>query len=207
MLSSGSRINSVDHQLSCFGVGFSLCLITGGLFLCLAPFLWGKISDPSVGPQLSEYCDGLLINFQFFSVVWLQMFLTGLGGELCRLLPALFQVAAYQMPTVSPSAFPAFVYLKFTWRSAPCSSSLLQCAFINSVPLLCVSFHFLIFCSFFFAGMGEDQSAQGAILVYPRGGWEKTMWCFVLTCWSAKCLSGRFGASIWQHSSPPVFSV
>jgi hypothetical protein len=45
MLSSGSRISSVAHQLSCFGVGFSLCSITGGLFLCLIPFLWGKVSD------------------------------------------------------------------------------------------------------------------------------------------------------------------
>jgi hypothetical protein len=34
--------------------------------LCLAPFLWGKVSDPSVGPLQSECCDGLLTN-QFFN--------------------------------------------------------------------------------------------------------------------------------------------
>jgi hypothetical protein len=26
-----------------------------------------------------------------------------------------------------------------------------------------------------------------------------------LTCWSAKCFPGRFGACIWWHRSPPVF--
>jgi hypothetical protein len=56
-------LESVSHQLSCFGLGFSLCLIPRGLFLCLAPFLWGKVSDPSAGPLLSGYCDGLLIIF------------------------------------------------------------------------------------------------------------------------------------------------
>jgi hypothetical protein len=44
-------------------------LITGGLFLCLAPFFWGKVSDPLAGPLLSACCDGLLIIFQFFSVI------------------------------------------------------------------------------------------------------------------------------------------
>jgi hypothetical protein len=64
MLSSGSRISSVAHQLSCFGVGFLLCLITGGLFLCLVPFLWGKVSDQPASPLLSVFCDCLIIfNF------------------------------------------------------------------------------------------------------------------------------------------------
>jgi hypothetical protein len=65
MLSSDYGISSVAHQLSCFGVGFSLCLNTGGLFLCFASFLWGKVSDPSAGPLLSVCCDSLLIVFQF----------------------------------------------------------------------------------------------------------------------------------------------
>jgi hypothetical protein len=38
------------------------------------------------------------------------MFLTGSGDELCGLLPALFQAAAYYQPAVGPSAFPAIVY-------------------------------------------------------------------------------------------------
>jgi hypothetical protein len=35
------------------------------LFLCLTPFLWGKVSDLSAGPLLSVCCDGLLIVFNF----------------------------------------------------------------------------------------------------------------------------------------------
>jgi hypothetical protein len=31
--------------------------------LCLAPFLWGKVSDPSASPLLSACCDGLFFNF------------------------------------------------------------------------------------------------------------------------------------------------
>jgi hypothetical protein len=69
MLPSGFRISSVAYQLSCFGVGFSLCLITMTYFFASPPFLWGKVSDPSIGLLLSACCDGLLIIFQFCSVV------------------------------------------------------------------------------------------------------------------------------------------
>jgi hypothetical protein len=30
---------------------------------------------------------------------------------------------------------------------------------------------------------------------------------YFLTCWSAECLRSRFGASVWWHIIPPVFSV
>jgi hypothetical protein len=43
------------------------------LFLCFTLFLWGKFSDLSASPQLSTSCDGLMIIFQFCSVVWLWM--------------------------------------------------------------------------------------------------------------------------------------
>jgi hypothetical protein len=46
-------------------------------------------------------------------------------------------------------------------------------------PLLCVSFQFIVYYSFF---LGGCQSAQGAMLVYPRGGWVKTTQCWALTC-------------------------
>jgi hypothetical protein len=42
-----------------------LCWLTGGLFLCLSPFLWGNICDLSAGPLLSACCNGLLIIFNF----------------------------------------------------------------------------------------------------------------------------------------------
>jgi hypothetical protein len=66
---------------------------------------------------------------------------------------------------------------------------------------------FFLFCCFVLFTGGGGQSAQGAMLVYPRGGWGNTVRCLVLTCWSAKCLPGRFGVSLWWCSSPPVFSV
>jgi hypothetical protein len=81
-------------------------LITGGLFLFLTPFLWGKVSDSSAGPLLSACCDGLLIIFQFCTVIWLWMLLTGSGDELCGSLTALFQAVAYHLPAVGSSAFP-----------------------------------------------------------------------------------------------------
>jgi hypothetical protein len=52
---------------------------------------------------------------------------------------------------------------------------------------------------FCFCGAGE--------LVYPRGSWGNTTWQLVLTCWSVECLPNSFGAGIWWHSSPLVFSV
>jgi hypothetical protein len=207
MLSSGSGISSVAHQLSCFGLGFSLCLFTGGWFLCLTPFLWGRVSDLSAAPLLSVRCDGLLIIFQFFSVIWLWMLLTGSGYELCGPLPALFQAVAYHPPAFSPSAFPAFVYWKLAWRSAPCSSPILRCTFSNSTPLLYVSFQFLVYCSAFLCVGGSVCPGEGVMLVYPWACFGNTTWCLVLTCWSAKCLPSRFGAGIWQCRSPPVFLV
>jgi hypothetical protein len=81
---------------------------------------WGLASLPrplslgqgqwSISQPLAVCFDGLLIIFQFCCVVWLWMLLTGSGDELCGPLPTLFQAAAYHLPTVSPSAFPAFVY-------------------------------------------------------------------------------------------------
>jgi hypothetical protein len=106
------EISSIAHQLSCFGVGFSLCLVTGGLFLHFSPFLWGKVSYLSASPLLSASCDGWLIIFQFFNVIWLWMSLTGSGDELCWPLPALFQAVSYHPPTVGPSPFLAICLLK-----------------------------------------------------------------------------------------------
>jgi hypothetical protein len=75
-------------------------------------------------------------------------------------------------------------------------------------PLLCVSFQFLVYCSvfcFYFFCRWGGQSAHGAMLVSPRGGWRNTAGCLVLSCWSAGCLPGRFGASGWQCRQPYCF--
>jgi hypothetical protein len=117
-------------------------------------------------------------------------------AQLCVLLHALFQAAAYHLPTVSPSAFPTFVYWKFTWVSAPCPSLLLWCTYSTPPPLLLVSFQFFVYCSGFIFFIWGGQSAQEAVMVYPKGSWGNTMLCLVLTYWSAKCLPSRFGACV-----------
>jgi hypothetical protein len=134
------------------------CWFTGSLFLCLAPFIWGKVRDPSAGSLLSTCYDGLLIVFQFCSVVWLWMLLTGSGDELCGLLAAVFQAGTYHLLAVSPSAFPAFVYWKVTWRSAPHSSPYLCCTY-STLPLCCM---FLVCYSVFFLLRGRES-------VFPWG--------------------------------------
>jgi hypothetical protein len=182
-----------------------LCCFTGGLFLCLTPFLWGKVRDPSSCSLLSACCDGLLTVFQCCSVIWLWILLTGSGDELCGLLSALFQVAVYHLPTVSPSAFPVFVYWKFTWRSAPCpprSSSALRAP----RPLCCMSFSVpcLLF-SFFFLFAERGSAYLGAMLVYPRGGCGNTvcrLFAHLLVCISQAGLepaSGSMGALLFSQ--------
>jgi hypothetical protein len=197
------EISSVAQRPSCFGVGFSLCWFSGGLFICLTPFLWGKVSDPPADPLLSACCDGQLIVFKFCSVVWLWMLLTGSGDEFCGPLSALFHAADYHLPAVSPSAFLVFVYWKFLWRSAPCSPPFSGA--LTALPLLCcvLVFSFLFMFSFLlhfilFFCRARGQSAQGAMLVYSRGYWGNTAWHLVLTCWSAKYFLSGFGADIWQ---------
>jgi hypothetical protein len=80
------EISSVFHQLFCFGVGFLLCLFTGDLFLCLAPFLWGK----SVICQPVPSCQCVVIvhySFFFCRAFWLLVLLTHSGDKLHGLLP------------------------------------------------------------------------------------------------------------------------
>jgi hypothetical protein len=90
-----------------------------------------------------------------------------------------------------PSAFPVFVYWKFTQRSAPCPFPLLRCAYSTPPPLLHVPFQVLIYCSVCLFCRVGGQSVHRAMLVYPRGGCGNTAWHLVLTCWSARCLPSK----------------
>jgi hypothetical protein len=171
-------MSSVAHQLPCFGVGFSLCLTTEGLFLCLAHFLWGKVSDLSAGPLLSACCDGLLIVFQL--LVLFDFGCCSLAQEISfvgRYLPYFRQLITHLLLALLP-----FQPL-FTESSQEISSLLLPPSPVHvrhsHPPLLCASFQFLVY------------SAQGAMLVYPRGGCGNTM-CHLL----AHLLVCRFGACI-----------
>jgi hypothetical protein len=57
------------------------------------------------------------------------------------------------------------------WISAPCPSPFLWYAFGNSVPLLCVSFQFLVYCSgfFFFVGVSLPRGLCRFILAVAGG--------------------------------------
>jgi hypothetical protein len=126
-------------------------LITGGLFLCLTHFLWGKVSDLSASPSV-----GILwfADFQFCSVICLWMLLTGSGDELCGLLPALIQEAAYHLPTVGPS------FQTLLKAGAEISSLLFHPSCARSATRFsCVSFQLLIVV--FFCGSGGSVCPRG----------------------------------------------
>jgi hypothetical protein len=184
ILSSGSREELFAHQLSYFGVVFLLCWFIWGLFLCLVPFLGGKVRDLSAGSLLSACYDGLLIVFQFCNIVWLWILLSGSGNELCGPLSALFQAVAYHLPTVSPSAFPAFVYWKFQWRSASCSFPLLQCAYKTLPPLLHVPFQFIVYYSVLFFQGGGSICPGGYADLFQGWLWE---YCVILVAHLLVC--------------------
>jgi hypothetical protein len=106
--------------------------------------------------------------------------LTGSGDDLCGLLPAVFQTAAYHLPTVGLSAFLAIclliVFVEISSLLPPFPGALSE--FLPH--LLCASFQLLIYCSGFFfyrrgicpggyAGLlqqwlGENCMALGALL-------------------------------------------
>jgi hypothetical protein len=54
---------------------------------------------------------------------------------------------------------------------------------LASRPLCCVLVFSSVFIRlFFFFQELDGQSAQGSMLVYPRGGWRNTAWSLLLTC-------------------------
>jgi hypothetical protein len=160
ILSSGSKEQLCSPSIILFWSWVFAVLIYWGLFLSLAPFLWCKVSYLSASSLLSACYDGLLIFFQFCSIVWLWMFLT-CSDEFCGLLPSLFQASAYHLPTVKDWQDQSF-FTKSLPRdqllalppfssvlTAPCS---LCCMFLFS-SLFIVHF----FLSFFFLwGRGSD---------------------------------------------------
>jgi hypothetical protein len=84
---------------------FLLCWFTGGLFLCLAPFLCGKIRDPSSGSLLSACYGGLLIVLLFCNIVLTLVVAHWLRRWALWTAIALFQAVAYHLPTVGLPAF------------------------------------------------------------------------------------------------------
>jgi hypothetical protein len=111
-----------------------------------------------------------------------------------------------QRPAVSLSAFPAFVYWKFPQRSAPCFSPLLPCTYSTPSPLLHVPFQFLVYYSVLFCFVGQGSVCPGGYVGLSQGWlWE---YYLMLICSPVGLhFPSRFGVSIWQCRSPPVFSV
>jgi hypothetical protein len=124
----------------------------------------------------------------------------GSGGALCT--PTYPISGSGLSPTyVSPSAFLAFVYWKFAWRSAPWLFSLLQCASSTLPPLLHVPFQFLVY-SFLLGGGGSV--CPGCYAGLSQGWlWEyhvmlvahllicrmssKQVWSLCLVAWEPSC--------------------
>jgi hypothetical protein len=61
-----------------------------------------------------------------------------------------------------------------------------------------------LFIQFFCFGRGS-QSAQGAMLIYPRGGRGILCDAWPLPVWSAECIPSRFAAGIWWGRQPSCF--
>jgi hypothetical protein len=188
------EISSVAHQLSCFGVGFLVCWLTGGLFLCLSSFLWGKVGDQSPSPLLSACCDGLLIVFQFCSVICPWMLLTCSGDELCRLLPAYFR------QRLITGLLLAFLLFQPLFTEISCRDQLLapppfSGALSGLQPLLlCASFQFIAYLGFFFFGRGVSLPRE--LYMFIPGGILNDAWCSHVLY--AEYLPNSFGAGIWQ---------
>jgi hypothetical protein len=212
MLSSGSRDQLCSPPVVLLWSWVFAVLVYWGLVSLPCPLSLGQ---GQLAPCCQCVCDGLLIVFQFCSVVWLWMLLTGSGGELCGPWPALFQAVAYHWPAVSSSVFPAFVYWKFMQRSAPCPFLLLWCVYSTPPLLLYVSFQFLTYClvfSFLFAGqgvilprelcwfipgvVGEYYMTLGAHLLVcqmsPKQvwSWHLMPWCYLFVTWHGEASYG-----------------
>jgi hypothetical protein len=134
------------------------------LFLCLALFLCGKVSELSAGSLLSVSCDGLLFVFNFvelfdfgccslaqemtFVVHYLPYFRQWLiTHPVSVLLPfhALFTTISHSYQLLAPVPF-----------SGVLSATL--------PPPLCASFQFLVYCTFFFFCMGFSTASGYASL-------------------------------------------
>jgi hypothetical protein len=173
---------------------------SGGLFLLPHPLSLGQ-GQRSVSwlPAVSVLC-WFADCFQFCSVVWLWMLLTGSGDELCDCYLPYFR---QQLITCPLSAFLPFQSLFTESSHGTCPSPLLQCAYSTLPPLLhvpCLLFS-LVFCR---VGV---SFCPGGYAGLSQGWLGNTAWCLWLTCWSAEYLPSRFRGGVWQRRSPPVFSV
>jgi hypothetical protein len=179
-------------------------LITGHLFLCLVPFLWDKVSDPTAGPLLSVCYDSLLIIFKFCSSLCLWI---------CSLAQEMSFVDCYlpffrQWLITHPlSALVLFQpLLKVSMEISSLLLPLLWCAISNSALLLCVSFQSFVYCSVFCFVRGGVSLPRGLCWFIPAvaRGIPCDAWCSPV--WSAKCLPSRETLPVSGSATALLFS-
>jgi hypothetical protein len=162
-------------------------------------------------PVYSPTCLLQLQSFFFFFTVHMGSGPPLLSGGACH-LRATIGILAFSKHTGAGGATPAFsgplVYLQFTWGNAPPPLSGAQ----GTLPsLLCVFFFFsaacllfsLVFSSFVFSGWGSVCPGGYADLA------QGCLWEYHVSLSSAGGLQlpSRIGAGIWQHRTPPGFSI
>jgi hypothetical protein len=163
-------ISSVAHQLSCFGVGLSLCWFTGGLFLCLAPCLWGKFSNLSAGSCCQHV---VMVCWLFFN------FAVSFDFGCCSLAHEMSFVDCY-LPYFRHRLIthPLLVLLPFQplFTESSCRDQLLAPPHFSSAltaprPSAGCSFSvpYLLFSFFFLLGLG-CQSVHGGYAGLPQSG-------------------------------------
>jgi hypothetical protein len=115
--------------------------------------------------------------FQFCSIIWLWMLLPGSGDELCGPISG----SGLSSTCCQPSACPVFVCQKFRWRSASCSSPLLQWTY-SILPLCCV---FLLSSLFSILFLLESVCLGGCAALSQEWLWEyhMTLGAHLLVCW------------------------
>jgi hypothetical protein len=176
------------------------CLFTGHFFLCLVPFLWGKVRYPSANSLLSVCyagfdCFSILQHHLTLSVVhWLRRW--ALWTAIWLISGSILSATHYW-----PFCLSSLCLLKVHIEISSCSFPLLLCT-PSTLPPLCVPFQFLIYFIFWGPGVSLSRSYAGLSQGYM---WE---YCMLLICSLVGLgLPSRFGTGIWHRGSPPVFSV
>jgi hypothetical protein len=178
MLSSGSAISSVAHQLSCFGFGFSLYLITRSCFFTSRSFSGAR----------SVICQLALCGQHVVMVCWLFFsFAVSFDFGCCSLAEMIFvdHYLPYFRQQLITHPLSALLPFQLLFTESSYGDQLLapppfSCAFSATPPICCVLlFNSLFFVHFFFLGRGGDQSAQGLcwFILGVVGGIPRDPWC------------------------------
>jgi hypothetical protein len=163
-----------------------------GLVSLACPFSLGQsqwsISWP---PAVS-----VLIVFQFCTVIWLWMLLTGSGDEFCALLPALFQAAAITSPLSALLPFQP-LFTESLWED----QLLAPPPFSSMLSVSCLLWYVLVFSSLFIVQFIFFFLQGRASVSLPRG----PCW-FILEVSRGNCMTVGVHLLVCQMSPKQVWS-